>query len=47
MVHRKSETFEPVTMGHIRSHGCQDLLVYCASGAMSPRHGHECGLATE
>jgi hypothetical protein len=32
MVYRKSETFEPVTMGHIRSHGCQDLLVYCGSG---------------
>jgi hypothetical protein len=22
---RKTETFEPVTMGHIRSHGCRDL----------------------
>jgi hypothetical protein len=32
VVRRKSETFEPVTMGHIRSHGCRDLLVYCASG---------------
>jgi hypothetical protein len=32
MVPRKSETFEPVTMGHIRSHGCRDLLVYCDSG---------------
>jgi hypothetical protein len=27
----KQETFEPVTMGHIRSHGCRDLLVYCES----------------
>ena len=26
------EHFEPVTMGHIRSHGCRDLLVYCVSG---------------
>jgi hypothetical protein len=26
------ETFAPVTMGHIRSHGCRDLLVYCISG---------------
>ena len=32
MVPRKSETFEPVTLGHIRSHGCRDLLVYCDSG---------------
>jgi hypothetical protein len=28
----KAETFEPVTLGHIRSHGCRDLLVYCSSG---------------
>jgi hypothetical protein len=26
------ETFEPVTMGHIRAHGCRGLLVYCDSG---------------
>jgi hypothetical protein len=25
---RKTETFEPVTLGNIRSHGCRDLLVY-------------------
>jgi hypothetical protein len=29
---RKVETFAPVTLGHIRSHGCRDLLVYCDSG---------------
>jgi hypothetical protein len=29
---RKNETFPPVTMGHIRDHGCRDLLVYCRSG---------------
>ena len=29
---RKVETFPPVTMGHIRGHGCRDLLVYCDSG---------------
>jgi hypothetical protein len=29
---RKAETFPPVTMGHIRGHGCCDLLVYCGSG---------------
>jgi hypothetical protein len=28
---RKRETFQPVTLGHIRGHGCRDLLVYCAS----------------
>jgi hypothetical protein len=32
MAVQKGETFEPVTMGHIRSHGCRDLLVYCGSG---------------
>jgi hypothetical protein len=26
------ETFEPVTLGHIRTHGCRDLLVYGNSG---------------
>jgi hypothetical protein len=29
---RRIETFPPATMGHIRSHGCRDLLVYCGSG---------------
>jgi hypothetical protein len=24
-----SYTFESVTLGHIRGHGCRDLLVYC------------------
>jgi hypothetical protein len=28
----RAETFEPVTLGHIRGHGCRDLLVYCSSG---------------
>jgi len=32
MAARKAETFEPVSMGHVRSHGCRDLLVYCDSG---------------
>jgi hypothetical protein len=27
----KRETFDPVTLGHIRSHGCRTLLVYCGS----------------
>jgi hypothetical protein len=31
MAVRKSETFPPVTLGHIRPHGCRDLLVYCSS----------------
>jgi hypothetical protein len=28
VVKGKQETFAPVTMEHIRSHGCRDLLVY-------------------
>ena len=37
MVGRKAETFAPVTLGHIRSHGCRDLLVYC--NAINCSHG--------
>jgi ATP-dependent DNA ligase len=40
VVVRRRETFRPVTMGHIRGHGCRDLLIYCASGRCS--FGHEC-----
>jgi hypothetical protein len=29
---RRREAFESVTMGHIRAHGCRDLLIYCNSG---------------
>jgi hypothetical protein len=32
VVKRRQETFEPVTMQHVRSHGRRDLLVYCVSG---------------
>jgi hypothetical protein len=28
---RKGESFEPVTMGHIRGHGVTQLIVYCES----------------
>ena len=28
---RPHDTFEPVTLAHIRRHGCRDLLVYCES----------------
>jgi hypothetical protein len=31
MKDRKREIFEPVTLGHIRGHGCRDLLVFCGS----------------
>jgi hypothetical protein len=31
MMARKRDTFEPVTLGHIRGYGCRDLLVYCES----------------
>jgi hypothetical protein len=25
------DRFEPVTLGHIRGHGCRDILIYCGS----------------
>ena len=28
---RTSTSYPPVTLGHLRSHGCRDLLVYCTS----------------
>jgi hypothetical protein len=28
---RQRETFEPVTLAHIRRHGCRCLLIYCES----------------
>jgi hypothetical protein len=31
-VNGKRETFPPVTMAHVRGHGCRDLFVYCGSG---------------
>jgi hypothetical protein len=31
MAVRKRETFPPVTLGHIRGHGCRNVLVYCGS----------------
>jgi hypothetical protein len=36
MAIRIRETFEPVTMGHIRGHGVARLLVYC--GAINCNH---------
>jgi hypothetical protein len=32
MTPRRRETFPLVTLGHIRGHGCHNLLVYCTSG---------------
>ena len=32
MTPHRRETFPPVTLAHIRAHGCRDLLVYCTSG---------------
>jgi hypothetical protein len=42
---RKAETFPPVTMAHIRGHGCRDLLVYCDSGGChhGADHGRQLG----
>jgi hypothetical protein len=37
MAIRKAETFPPVTLGHIRLHGCRELLVYC--GSINCNHG--------
>jgi hypothetical protein len=31
MAGHKGERIASVTVGHIRSHGCRDLLIYCAS----------------
>lgn len=31
MTPRRHETFLPVMLGHIRGHGCRNLLVYCES----------------
>jgi hypothetical protein len=35
---RKGETFEPVTMGHIRGHGVTRLPVYCEDVLVRSRH---------
>jgi hypothetical protein len=32
MAGQKRDTFDLVALGHVRSHGCCDLLVYCISG---------------
>jgi hypothetical protein len=37
MAQRTRQTFPPVTLGHIRGHGCRNLLVYC--GNMNCNHG--------
>jgi hypothetical protein len=31
MTPREREIFPPVTLGHIRAHGCRGVLVYCES----------------
>jgi hypothetical protein len=33
----KGQAFESITLGHIRSHGCRELLVYC--GSIHCNHG--------
>ena len=30
MAVHKGERIQSVTLGHIRSHGCRDLLIYCS-----------------
>ena len=39
VIQQQQETFDPVTLGHIRSHGCRDLLVYCISGRCHHSNG--------
>jgi hypothetical protein len=40
LVSQRAEAFPPLTLGHIRSHGCRDLLVYCRACALySTLHG--------
>jgi hypothetical protein len=31
MAVHKGERIQSVTLGHIRSHGCRNLLIYCSS----------------
>jgi hypothetical protein len=38
----RAERVAPVTIAHIRAHGCRDLLVYCSSG----RYHHSACQAT-
>jgi hypothetical protein len=33
---RQREIFDPVTLGHIRSHGCRPILTYCDTGTTPP-----------
>jgi hypothetical protein len=33
---QKEQALESITLGHMRSHGCRDLIVYCRS---EPRLG--------
>jgi hypothetical protein len=40
---RPRQTFPPVTMGHIRGHGCRELLVSC----VSPWCNHSAQLAAD
>jgi hypothetical protein len=37
VANRKRETFTPVTLGHICSHGCRNILIYC--GSINCNHG--------
>jgi hypothetical protein len=41
MVTRKSETFEPVTMGHIRAHGCLVPYSITSSARTSTAMAHQ------
>jgi len=40
------EAFESITLGHMRSHGCRDLLVYCEAINCNHSHVMKCYWAT-
>ncbi len=37
-------TFDPVTLGHIRGHGCRNLPQLLRLGLVEPQRKHECQL---
>jgi hypothetical protein len=41
MAVRNRETFEPVTLGHIRGHGCRDILILLRLDQLQPQRDYE------
>jgi hypothetical protein len=44
VISRLQETFAPVTLGHIRAHGCRDLLVSCTLRPLPLQRDHNARL---